>query len=108
MSKLVIDVELADGTTHADLAISNRAMVDFDFERNQMKWPDAQAAPFLWLTYLAWRQLGYDGELDKAVKFRTFREELCVDIDRKDKGEAQAADALDPSQEAAEQGSASP
>lgn len=107
MSKLRIDVELSDGTMYEDLAISNRCLVDFDFERNQMKWPDAQHAPFLWLTYLAWRQLTYNGDLDKAMKFREFREDVCADIDRKDTAAA-PDDAVDPSQTAAPPDSASP
>src|SRR5690349_14662754 len=105
MPKMLLDVELADGTTHEDLAITNRCLVEFDFERSKLQWPKAEDSPFLWLTFLAYRQLVHNGAVEPSVKFKTFREDMCVDIDRKDKDRKPDAD---PTPQAQEQGSASP
>lgn len=107
MPKMLLDVELADGTTYEDLAITNRCMVEYDFERNKLQWPKAEDSPFLWLTYLAYRQLVHNGVVESTVKFKTFREDMCVDIDRKGKDKTDAPE-LDPTQQAQEPGSASP
>lgn len=84
VQRLILTVELVDGTTYPDLRICNPAMVAFDLERASKKWPDAREAPMLWRTFIAWRQLVNQG--DYTADFKTFREADCLDIDQNDDG----------------------
>lgn len=43
-----------DPVQHETRAL-NADMVAFDRERARAKWPSADVAPMLWVTYLAWR-----------------------------------------------------
>ncbi len=78
VSRLIVDVELDDGTVHSDLRIKNPALVAYDLERAAKKWPDAREAPLLWQTFIAWRQLKNDGLY--AGDFRDFRDSDCVEV----------------------------
>lgn len=78
VKRLVVNVEMEDGTTHEDLRIKNPALCAFDFERVKKKWPDAREAPILWQTFIAWRQLVNDGLY--AGDFPTFRDKDCAEV----------------------------
>lgn len=92
MSQVEIEVTLSDGRRYAPLRISNRALVDFDFTRHANGWPKGKDAPFLWLTFLAWKQLGYNGESDIVDTFKDFRETQCADIEGGETGDGPEAD----------------
>lgn len=76
-----LHIELSDGATF-ESTISNRAMVDYDFERVAKKWPPATEAPMVWLTFLAYRQLTHDGILPVDCTFKSFREDLCEYVEK--------------------------
>jgi hypothetical protein len=46
--------DVDEGVVHEFRAL-NMEMVAFDRERARNNWPGADAAPMLWVTYLAWR-----------------------------------------------------
>lgn len=48
-----LTVTLADGEV-LELTSANPDLVRFDITRNKHKWPDAEAAPILWMTFIAW------------------------------------------------------
>ena len=45
VKRLIVNVEMEDGTVHEDLRIKNPALCAFDIERASKKWPSAQEAP---------------------------------------------------------------
>lgn len=44
----------------------NVELCAFDRDRGKYGWPKGEDAPFLWLTYLAWRALMRTGQIDKC------------------------------------------
>lgn len=104
IKRVELAVELADGRSWDRLVINNHAMVAFDFERTDKKWPSAQDAPFLWLTFLAWQQLVDQGEYDATVtdpavrggrpasSFPRFRDTDCTGVDEVSKGKREDVD----------------
>lgn len=53
-------VVMDDGGEHEVQAL-NIDMLAFDRERAKRKWPTAQDAPFVWLTFLAWSAMRREG-----------------------------------------------
>lgn len=80
VKRLVVSVEMADGTMHEELRVRNPALCAYDMERNRLKWPDAREAPMLWQTFVTWRQLVNDGLY--AGDFKTFRDVDCSDLEQ--------------------------
>ena len=100
VSRLVVDVELDDGTLHEGLRIKNPALVAYDLERAAKKWPDAKEAPLLWQTFITWRQLRNDDLY--GGDFKAFREVDCVDVTQVEEEE------VDPTSPATESTHSSP
>lgn len=51
-----LHVILEDGTQH-DVQTDNRDLLAWDRSRAKHKWPTAQDAPFVWMTFLSWSAL---------------------------------------------------
>lgn len=96
VQRIVLNVEMEDGTQFADLRIKNPALVAYDLERTSKKWQAAQEVPMFWRTFIAWRQLVNQG--DYAGTFAEFRDKDCADIDQVKNEEEE----VDPTREAAE------
>lgn len=91
--RIVLDIELADGRTFANVAITNPVMVEYDTERKRMGYPTHKDAPMFYMTYLAWAQLCKNGDYPRedttqAVKgakrpstFPDFRDRDCLYLD---------------------------
>lgn len=82
VQRLVVTVEMEDGTIHEDLRVKNPALCAFDIERAAKKWPTAQEGPLLWQTFVAWRQLVND-DLYRGT-FKDFRDHDCADVSQAD------------------------
>lgn len=71
-------VTLAGGST-LDLTICNPDMVRWDMTAHKHKWPDMEAAPMLWATFVSWRaavRTGlYEGTWEK------WSTEDCLNVD---------------------------
>ena len=91
------DSELVVQATNADL-------VKYDMTRARQKWPAAQDAPFLWLTFVAWHALRRTGGIPQTTTYEAFSEstqeitnlsddESTADVDR---------DAVGPTRQGAE------
>ena len=65
-------VVLADGTDR-EVQCTNADMVRFDLTRSKQKWPGAQDAPFLWLTFVAWAALRRTGVIEQSLGYEAFR-----------------------------------
>lgn len=88
MARQRFDVVLTDGREFPALVISNRVLVEWDFERSKPghNWPLMKQAPMLWANFCVYRQLVLNGELPEGMRFQEFREQLCDDIEQtKDK-----------------------
>ena len=70
--------ELADGTT-GTVAVKNASMIAWDETRAKRQWPDQQAAPNLWQTFVVWHALHRTGEY--KGEFVKFREDDCDGLD---------------------------
>lgn len=77
-----VDVALMDGTRYR-ITTTNADRVRFDLTAPKHKWPTAQAAPFLWFTFLAWS--ASKREQRTALTFEQFHEQTvaceAVDVD---------------------------
>lgn len=102
MKKVLLDVEMDDGTLYS-IEVSNQAMVAWDFERADKKWPKQAEIPMVYATFLAWAQLVYEGryprfeEGGKVSTFKRFREVDCKHVSdaEEDKPEDDRSD-VDP------------
>lgn len=104
------DGQLLEYTVQTD----NRDAVAFDVMRPRMRWPDAEAAPMLWMTVCGWSALRRSGQL-AGVAVDKFLTDVCVDVEAVDEdgnpikmrepGEPPTeAEAADPSQPGPEPG----
>ena len=64
-------VVLGDGTDR-EVQCTNADMVRFDLTRAKQRWPGAQDAPFLWLTFVAWAALRRTGEIEQTLGYEAF------------------------------------
>ena len=82
-----------DGTyLEAKVQTDNRDAIRWDLTRGKRGWPDIQAAPFLWGTFMAWSALGRAGDITET--FDDFQER-CLQASAKH-------DEVDPTQLAPE------
>jgi hypothetical protein len=72
-------VSLDDGTT-LEVQTLNPDLIRFDLTRVKHGWPDAQKAPFVWLTFLAWAALRREHQLADDVTWEQFSNERCVNV----------------------------
>lgn len=80
----------------------NVELCAYERERVIRKWPKGEDAPFLWLTFLAWRALQRTGQIT-ACSLAEF-EQRCLSVSSKEED----AEPVDPTPPAAEPGSSSP
>lgn len=59
---------------------TNADLVRFDLTAAKHKWPNPQAAPFLWLTFIAWAGLKRTGGIPETLTWEDFRDST-LDID---------------------------
>lgn len=63
-----LTVVMDDGATF-EVQSDNRDQLAYERTRARHKWPEPSAAPFMWLTFLAWsalrREGAYPGNLDE-------------------------------------------
>lgn len=95
-----IRVVLQDGagelTEHEFQAI-NADMVAWDRERPRYGWPQADGAPILWVTFLAWKACKRTGILDVSLK--DF-EAAALQVEVIDPDTVEGGDEVDPTQTA--------
>lgn len=98
----IIDVVLDNNDgTHLVAAVQtdNRDMVRWDLTRGRRQWPQAQDAPFLWGTFLAWAALHRAGDITED--FESFEARCLQATSRK----LEDVEPVDPTWTAAESGS---
>lgn len=103
LSTIATTVHLVD--RDVEVRVTNPSLVAWDITRADKGWPAADAAPMLWLTFLAWDALCRAGDYPrgegKATTFAKFRDEDCLKIDEPEDDET------DPTKTAAADGSPS-
>lgn len=87
-------VVLADDTVH-EVQCTNADLVRFDLTRAKHKWPGPEAAPFLWLTFVAWSALRRSGVIADAVTWEAFQDSTLDISNVSDDGE-DGPDVADP------------
>ena len=96
-------VILGDDTA-VEVQVINADLVRFDMTRNQHRWPDAESAPMLWLTFVSWVALKRTHTIPEATTWEAYRDSTQqVENLTDDEGSADA-DVVDPTQLAAEPG----
>lgn len=72
-------VTLADGNEYVVQAL-NPDLIAWDRTAAKQHWPQGGSAPFLWLTFLAWKASVRTGELPPDTTWEAFSETLCVQV----------------------------
>lgn len=88
---------------------SNPDLVAFDLTAAKHRWPAMTAAPFLWLTFLAWHACRRQGLTLPSLTFEAFRDQtddLSAADDDDPEGTPGGADVVDPTPPARGPGSA--
>ena len=70
---------LDDGRT-LEVQALNPDLIRFDRTAAKHGWPVATAAPFLWLTFLAWSALRRTGEIDKGMTWEEFSDTHALQV----------------------------
>jgi hypothetical protein len=84
-----------------EVQCSNADLVRFDMTRAKHKWPGAQDAPFLWLTFISWAALRRTRVVADSVTWEAFSESTLDIENLTDDGDG-SPDAVDPTQSGAE------
>jgi hypothetical protein len=71
---------MADGAVH-EVQTLNPDLVRFDITRSKHGWPEGQAAPFLWLTFIGWAALRREHTIPDDVTWEAFQGGLCIDVE---------------------------
>ena len=66
-------VILGDDTA-VEVQVINADLVRFDMTRNQHKWPDAESAPMLWLTFVSCVALKRTHTIPEATTWEAYRD----------------------------------
>jgi len=74
-----IEVTLDDGEVLV-VQTHNADLVRWDRTAAKHGWPGFQAAPFLWVTFLAWSALRREGKIPNDLAFDTFSESRAVSV----------------------------
>jgi len=72
-------VTLDDGREYTVQAL-NPDLIAWDRTAAKQHWPQGNAAPFLWLTFLAWKASIRAGELPADTTWESFSETICVQV----------------------------
>lgn len=73
-----LHVILEDGRTF-DVQARNKDLVLWDRESTRRGWPGAEKAPFVWMTFLAWRCLIREGAVPETLTLSAF-EDLALEV----------------------------
>ena len=76
---------------------TNADLVRFDMTRARQKWPPAQDAPMLWLTFIAWAALKRTAGIADSVTWEAFSESTQQITNLDDDDENGGGDVVDPS-----------
>lgn len=74
-----LEVFLDDGTSFTVQAL-NPDLIRWDRQAAKLGWPTAQAAPFLWMTFLAWSAARREGAIPADLSWETFGDTRCVQV----------------------------
>ena len=85
-----LEVVMDDGRT-LEVQALNPDLLRFDRTAAKHGWPAATAAPFLWLTFLAWAALRRTGEIDEAMTWEAFADTHALQVRNLTEGEESAA-----------------
>lgn len=88
-------VTLADGRVY-DVQAINPDLLAWDRTAAKMHWPQGSVAPFLWLTFLAWKASVRSGELEPDTTWESFSETLCVQVANVDDDDEPGANDANP------------
>ena len=80
-----LEVMLDDGRT-LEVQALNPDLLRYDRTAAKHGWPKIEAAPFLWLTFLAWSALRRTGEIPEAMGWTEFADERCLQVRNLDAG----------------------
>lgn len=78
LTQHVLEVILKDAPEPVRVTTSNPDLVAWDMTRTKHGWPQADEAPMLWMTFLAWRALKRTGQT--TSRWEDFHADLCLDI----------------------------
>ena len=74
-----LEVVLDDGRT-LEVQALNPDLLRFDRTAAKHGWPAATAAPFLWLTFLAWAALRRTGQIEDAITWEAFADTHALQV----------------------------
>lgn len=89
----VLAVTMDDGATY-EIQVVNKDMLAFDRIRARRGWPTADAAPFVWLTFLAWSALTRENAIPTMTLDEFENAALEVRPITNDDGEESGADPI--------------
>jgi hypothetical protein len=94
-------VRLSDGRI-LEARIVNSDYLRWDRTAAKHGWPTGTAAPFLWMTFLAWSALRREGQIAEGVTWEEFSDRLAEQVEL-EQGEAEGSQngiaAVDPTHE---------
>lgn len=82
---LVLDVTMRDGKVHR-ITVENPALVNYEIQAVNERWPGPEQAPLLWQTSIAFWQMRDEGLLHDAPsvgkQWEQFRSKDCRKVDQ--------------------------
>lgn len=94
---------LRDGVPELELQTTNQDMVAWDMTRSRQRpaWPQADQAPFLWLTFLSWHAAKRTGAIEPgSTTWEVWRDEvlevIAIDDDAETAGGTPFPEAAEP------------
>lgn len=75
----LLDVSLTDGSWHR-IQTANVDLLAFEREQVKRKWPAPDAAPFHWLSFLAFSACKRLGIIDADAGLESFRNDELLDV----------------------------
>ena len=77
MKRIDLTVELDNGKTH-DISVANPSLVAWDRTRAIRKFPEADQAPIMWMTFIAWHHMKAAGLV--KCDYPEFEEQRCLSV----------------------------
>lgn len=79
----------------------NPDLIAWDMTRARHKWPETQAAPFKWMTFIAWHAARREGAIPTDLTYEAF-EGTTLAVQNLDADEEGEGGTVDPTHEGAE------
>lgn len=95
ITPIVLDYELADGTTDR-IRILNRSLIAWDETRGKRKWPSSEDAPTMWQTFVLWHALKMSGKYEGS--FDQFKDVDLIQSEMQDQDDVAEEDEVPPTQ----------